>query len=119
MAVSDERSLLPAGFLNPSVIFGTVSEYTIASRPGGRCGRLNIGRGSPRRYPVEQGYTAKEAMSTSAFWFLQGEGLSEEDRLPIAAAVIGILSLAPWYFIQSSDCRVTGFPKRSRAPCVW
>jgi len=47
MAVSDERSLLPAGFLNPSVIFGTVSEYTIASRPGGRCGRLNIGRGSP------------------------------------------------------------------------
>jgi hypothetical protein len=47
MAVSDERSLLPAGFRNPSVIFGTASEYTIASRSGGRCGRLNIGRGSP------------------------------------------------------------------------
>lgn len=54
--------------------------------------------GPPRRYPVEQGYTAKEAMSTSAFWFLQGEGLSEEDRLPIAAAFIGILSLSALVF---------------------
>ena len=73
----------------------------------------------PRRYPAEQGYTLKEAMTTSSFrllavssgflntvhpgisflmapvmvWFLQCGGLSEEDGLTIAAAFIGILSL--------------------------
>ena len=78
----------------------------------------------PRRYPAEQDYTLKEAMTTSSFrllavssgflntvhpgisflmapvmvWFLQGEGLSEEDRLPIAAAFIGILPLSALVF---------------------
>lgn len=73
----------------------------------------------PRRYPAEQDYTLKEAMTTSSFrllavssgflntvhpgisflmapvmvWFLQCGGLSEEDGLTIGAAFIGILSL--------------------------
>ena len=83
-----------------------------------------VSANAPPRYPAEQGYTAKEAMSTSSFWFLavssalrntvhsgisflmspvmvwflQGEGLSEEDRLPIAAAFIGILPLSALVF---------------------
>jgi sugar phosphate permease len=83
-----------------------------------------VSANAPPRYPAEQGYTAKEAMSTSSFWFLavssalrntvhsgisflmapvmvwflQGEGLSEEDRLPIAAAFIGILPLSTLVF---------------------
>ena len=78
----------------------------------------------PRRYPAEQDYTLKEAMTTSSFrllavssgflntvhpgisflmapvmvWFLQCGGLSEEDGLTIAAAFIGILSLSALVF---------------------
>ena len=67
MAVSDERSLLPAGFRNPSVIFGTASEYTIASRSGGRCGRSNIGRGSlPRTAPSQCPHVDASVLRTSA-----------------------------------------------------
>jgi hypothetical protein len=37
-------------------------------------------------------------MAPVMVWFLQGEGLSEEDRLPIAAAFIGILLLSALVF---------------------
>jgi len=79
---------------------------------------------NPRRYPLEQDYTVKEAMRTPSYWlliistgfrntvhsgisflmapvmvwFLQGRGLSEEDGLPIAAAFIGVLAFGTLVF---------------------
>lgn len=79
---------------------------------------------SSRRHSSERDYTVNEAMRTPSYWlltvssglrntvhsgisflmapvivwFLQGQGLSEEDGLPIAAAFIGILSFATLVF---------------------